>query len=95
MLKIQLSKKAKDFLKSLPLKHSKQILEKIDKLAQNQEAVPSIQLEGFTNFRRAKSGEYRFIYCIEQDILVLQIILIGKRNDDTVYKNFVRIVDKL
>jgi mRNA-degrading endonuclease RelE of RelBE toxin-antitoxin system len=68
MLKIRLSKRAEDFLKSIPLKHAKQIVGKIDKLALDPASIPSVQLSGFPQYKRAKSGEYRFIYRLENDV---------------------------
>jgi mRNA interferase RelE/StbE len=91
MLKIQLTKQAKRFLVSIPQKHAKQILGKIDKIAENPESVAHIQLEGFPEYRRAKSGEYRFIFKIHEEVLYLHIVLIGKRNDDEIYRDFVRV----
>jgi mRNA interferase RelE/StbE len=34
--------------------------------------------------RRLKSGEFRIVFAVEDD--VVQIRLIGKRNDDEIYK---------
>jgi len=34
-------------------------------------------------FRRATNGEYRIIYHVDGD--VLQIIAVGRRNDDSIY----------
>lgn len=87
MLKIILSKQASLFLDKIPFKHAVQITKKIDLLAQDQNSLPTKPLEGHNTLRRAKSGEYRFIYRIEEEILTIYILKIGKRNDDEVYKN--------
>ncbi|SJM93590.1 conserved hypothetical protein [Crenothrix polyspora] len=75
MLSIKLTKHAQNFMRHIPVKHAKQILSKIDKLTQDPESVPSKQLQGFPNYRRAKSGEYRIIYRIDDDILTLLVVL--------------------
>ncbi len=93
MLKINISKKAQEFLNSIPAKHYKQILSKIEKIAENENNVPSIKLKGYTKFKRAKCGEYRIIFYIENDILILEIVLIDKRNDDKIYKEFSRTIN--
>lgn len=62
MTKYKLTKQALGFLKKIPAKHAAQIIAKIEKLSENSDAVPTIQLEGFPHLRRAKSGEYRFIF---------------------------------
>ena len=91
MLKINLSKDAERFLKKIPAKHSKQIAERLYTLLQDPEALPSVELKGYAPYRRAKSGEYRIIFYVEEDTLFVP--LIGKRNDDEVYqllKRFLR-----
>lgn len=55
MLKYILTKDALAFLQKIPKKHAKQIMEKIEKLANNPSDVPSEQLEGYPNLKRAKS----------------------------------------
>ncbi len=83
----RLTKRAEDFLRRIPAKHRKQILEKIELLSVDPSAIPTVQLEGFPQFRRAKSGEYRIIYMEENGEYVIAVIRIGKRNDGEVYKN--------
>lgn len=85
MLKVSLSKQAQKFLLKIPRKHAVQITAKIDKLAEDPKSVQSVQLEGYPKLMRAKSGEYRFIFRIEHDQLVLLVLRVGKRNDGEVY----------
>jgi mRNA interferase RelE/StbE len=90
MLTLKLSKQAEIFLDTIPIKHAKQIVGKIDKLIEDPNSVQSKQLEGFPQYRRVKSGEYRIIYRVDNGILTLLVVLIGKRNDGQVYKDFVK-----
>jgi mRNA interferase RelE/StbE len=85
MLDIDLSKKAQDFLAKIPRKHAVQIIKKIDKLAEDPAALKAKQLQGHPRFQRIKSGDYRIIYRIENEVLMLYVIRIGKRNDGEVY----------
>jgi mRNA interferase RelE/StbE len=87
MQKYKLSSEAIDFLKSIPKKQTKQIIDKIAKLADNLNSVPHIKIKGKKNLHRAKSGEYRIIFRIENDIITILVLKIGKRNDGEVYKN--------
>jgi mRNA interferase RelE/StbE len=87
MLNYSISKQALRFLKNIPPKHAKQIVEKIEKLAKDPNAVPTEQLEGYPQFHRAKSGEYRMIIRKQNERLILAVVKIGKRNDGDVYKN--------
>jgi mRNA interferase RelE/StbE len=86
MLKYILTKDALDFLRKIPAKHAKQIMGKIEKMAADPASVPSVQLEGYPKLKRAKSGEYRFIFRIENNELLLLVLRVGKRNDGEVYK---------
>jgi mRNA interferase RelE/StbE len=86
MLKYILSNEALSFLQRIPAKHAKQIMEKIEKISNDPKSVPSKQLEGFPALKRFKSGEYRIIYRIDQNILTILVLRIGKRNDGAVYK---------
>jgi mRNA interferase RelE/StbE len=84
MPSLELSRQASDFLRALPIKQGKQIAAKLKALAIDPKAVPSEQLQGFAPYRRIKAGEFRIIYIIEAEKIVVR--LIGKRNDDDVYK---------
>jgi mRNA interferase RelE/StbE len=84
-----LSRDATDFIMKMQPKHVGQLLMKIFGLCTDPKPPDSIQLKGSAEgYRRADSGEYRIIYRIEGD--VLEIHLIGKRNDDEVYRHFAR-----
>ena len=52
--------------------------------------VPSEELKGYAPFRRLKSGEYRVIFFIDAATGTLHIPVIGKRNDDDIYKHIAR-----
>jgi mRNA interferase RelE/StbE len=84
MPKIDLSRQAVDFLTGLGPKPARQIAEKLRQLAADPTALPSEALKGYAPMRRLKSGEFRIIFAVEAD--VVQIRLIGKRNDDEIYK---------
>jgi mRNA interferase RelE/StbE len=79
-----LSKQAAEFLRGLPSKPARQIAEKLKALAEDSNVLPSELLRGYAPMRRLKSGEYRIIFVVDAD--VVHIRLIGKRNDDEVYK---------
>ena len=84
MLTIKLSKRANKALGKIPTKQAKQIAVRIKQLADDPEALPTVELKGYAPWRRAKSGEYRIIYKIDGDIL--RVALVGKRNDDEIYR---------
>ena len=84
MLTIKLSKRADKALGKIPVKQAKQIAARIKQLADDPKALPTVELKGYAPWRRAKSGEYRIIYKIDGDILC--VALVGKRNDDEIYR---------
>ena len=84
MLAIDLSKQAARFLEELPAKQARQIAEKLQALATDPQALPSELLRGYAPMRRVRAGEFRIIYVAVDD--VIQVRLIGKRNDDEIYK---------
>jgi mRNA interferase RelE/StbE len=51
----------------------------------------SLQLKGFDNYRRTDSGEFRIVYRF--DDTTIAISLVGKRNDDEVYRQLKKLLD--
>lgn len=89
MYKLDLTKAAGKFLATLQAKQYRQVVNTIFELRENPEPHDSEQLAGSPEYRRVDSGEYRIIYRIEKD--TVKIALVGKRNDDEVYKQFKRL----
>ncbi len=88
MLEINLSRVSEKFLKKLPPKQCRQIAEKIFKLAENPKASDASILRGYKEYYRADIGEYRIVYRWSKEFLYMT--LIGKRNDDDVYRKLKR-----
>ncbi len=88
MLEIDVSDEARAFLRTLPEKHERQLITKIERLAGDPFAPQSKILEGYAPLRRLRSGDYRIIYFVKGD--VLKIPLIDKRGDDKVYRRLAR-----
>lgn len=88
MRKLDLTLRSKKFLENLPAKPFRQIVSKVLALLVDPEPPDSKALSGFP-YRRADIGEYRIIYRIEDD--VIRVALIGKRNDDEVYRDLQRL----
>lgn len=90
MLKIEISKRAEKFIRTLPAKQKRQITGKILSLCTNPEPHDSSKLKGYENYRRADIGEYRVVYFVRDSVLLV-VLLVGKRNDDDVYKQLKRL----
>jgi mRNA interferase RelE/StbE len=90
MLKIELTKRADKFIDSLPAKQKRQITAKIIELRSNPRPHDSKPLKGYDQMWRADIGEYRIVYFVRDSVLLV-ICLVGKRNDDDIYKQLKRL----
>lgn len=84
MRKIDFSRQAEAFLRKLPAKHARQVAERIVASASDPQSAALEPLKGHAPLMRPKAGEYRVI--VEFDAELLTVLLVGKRNDDEVYK---------
>lgn len=82
-----------DFLQGLQPKIVAQIAKKI--LALNMEPLPadSKKLAGYSDLYRVSIGEYRIVYRFLVDEDLVEVILVGKRNDHEVYKQLKRMLE--
>jgi len=71
-------------MKQLPKKDLRQIKKKIDSLARNLPDPVTTKMKGDNSFHKIRSGNYRIIYEIHDDRLVILVAKIGHRKD--VYK---------
>lgn len=89
MRNLNITKSVDRFLKSLKSKQYRQILQTILRLRLDPNPHDSKQLTGSPEYKRVDIGEFRIIYRVEGD--VVKIALVGKRNDNDVYKKFKRL----
>lgn len=68
-------------LHKLPKKEIVRITELISSLSENPRPSGSKKLKGYANLWRVRSGNYRVIYDIEDQILVVEILEIVNRKD--------------
>ena len=92
MAKLDGLKTVLDFLKGLQPKVAAQIAKKT--LSLNIDPLPadSKQLKGYLGYYRVDCGEYRIVYRFQPKEDLVEIILVGKRNDDDVYKKLDRLL---
>ena len=88
MYKLDITYDALNFTKSLPPKQFKQIFTAIMDLLKNPRPHDSSKLKGYPDLYRKDVGEYRIIYKFDDE--TVYVLLIGKRNDDDVYKRLAR-----
>lgn len=88
MLKVDIFDPAKDFIKSQTLDRQKQIAKKINMLRESPTSGETKPLVGY-DFLRTRCGDYRIIH--DNDGETLNVLLVGLRDDDAVYKELKRL----
>ena len=72
-------------LRTLPQKELIRIKRKIDALAENLSEPAITKMKGNNKFHKIRVGDYRIIYEIHNDTLVILVVNIGHRKD--IYKH--------
>jgi len=85
---LDIEKDAMNFVKSLPPKQFRQIFMAVMELLEVPRPFDTSSLKGYPELRRKDIGEYRIIYEIEE--ATIHVLLIGKRNDDQIYRQLNR-----
>ncbi|RST62145.1 type II toxin-antitoxin system RelE family toxin [Candidatus Aquarickettsia rohweri] len=90
MLLVNLSNQADKFFSTLDAKQFRQIVKEIFKLAKTpkQNDIKKIISKDKVCYYRKDIGEFRVIFKIVDNIL--HVVVVEKRNDDSVYKIFKR-----
>lgn len=84
VFRIVIEKKALKFLATVPKKDYLKIRAHIDLLAENPHPQGSIKLQDSENIYRLRYGNYRILYTVESDKLVIYVVDVGNRKD--IYK---------
>ncbi len=92
MFSIHFERRVKKYITTLPHKHQKQLVTKSHLLKQDPKPNDSMGLVGYPPYRRCYAGEYRIIYKVCEKDHKVYIILIGRRNDSQVYREFTRLL---
>jgi mRNA interferase RelE/StbE len=80
--RVEFSQDTLDYLKSLPRKHQAQLVNKAESLAVNPFPQGCKVLRGkFAGKHRVRSGDYRIIYQVRGDVLLVLIVKIGQRGN--------------
>ncbi len=73
-------------LKRFPKKDLVKIRKKIEELVSNLPSLNITKMKGKNSFHKIRSGDYRILYEIHDDKVLILIVKIGHRRD--VYKRF-------
>ncbi len=88
MRHLDISRKAHKFISGFDAKQFRQVVSKMLDLLNNPEPADSGRLKGY-DYERVDFGEYRIVYHFDAD--TVYVLLVGKRNDDEVYKDLSRL----
>ncbi len=78
---IEFVKQAAKQLRALPAQEQERLQPKIDALATEPRPIGVIKLAGEENLYRIRVGDYRIIYSIQDDQLLVLVVKIGHRRD--------------
>ena len=83
--RIEVKRSAAKTLKKISKPDQKRISKAIDNLAENLPNPDTTKMKGDNPFHKIRVGDYRIVYEIQDDILLILIIKIGHRKD--IYRN--------
>jgi len=83
--RIAVKRSAAKALKKIPKPDQRRIAERIDNLAESLPNPDTTKIKGNNPFHKIRVGNYRIVYEIEDDVLLILIIKIGHRKD--IYRN--------
>lgn len=78
--KIEIKKTAFKEIERLPLHDLKAVMEKIKSLSENPRPYGSKKLSSREDYR-IRCGNYRIIYTIQDDVLIICVVKVGHRKD--------------
>jgi mRNA interferase RelE/StbE len=87
---IELTRRASRDLAAAPVPDRKRIARKIDALADDPRPSGCRKLQGAEDLYRIRSGAYRVIYQVQDEVLVVLVIMIRHRG--TVYEDLERLL---
>ena len=79
--RIEVKRSAAKALKKIPKTDRKRIASKIDSLAENLPNPDTTKMKGNNPFHKVRVGDYRIVYEIQEDVLLILIVKIGHRKD--------------
>lgn len=83
--RIEVKRSAAKALKKIPQADWKRISQRIDSLAEQLPNPVTTKMKGENPFHKIRVGDYRIIYEIQDEILLVLIVKVGHRKDS--YRN--------
>ena len=83
--RIEIKNSVAKSLKKIPKADRIPIVEKIDSFADDLPNPETTKLKGNNPFHRVRVGDYRIVYEVQEDVLVILVVKVGHRKD--IYRN--------
>ena len=78
---VEIRPAALEFIQQLTPKYRRQVTSKIEALKNDPRPANAEQLRGYPQFLRIRSGNYRIVYTINDQVLLVTVITVGNRQD--------------
>jgi len=78
---VEVETKAAREIRDLPKSDQRRVVAKIETLAANPRPAGSTKLEGNSNLWRVRVGDYRILYEIRDQKLIVMVVKVGHRRD--------------
>jgi mRNA interferase RelE/StbE len=78
---VEIRPAALEFIQQLTPKHRRQVTSKIEALKNDPRPANAEPLRGYPQFLRIRSGAYRIVYTINDQVLLVTVITVGNRQD--------------
>lgn len=85
MYAVHYRRSAQKEIKKLPPIVRRMVMQKIEQLAKDPRPSTSVKLRGYDELHRARVGEYRIVYEVQDQQLI--IIIVSTQHRSEVYKN--------
>ena len=79
--RVEFKRSAAKALKKIPKSDQRRICDRIDSLSENLQEPAITKMKGDNPFHRIRVGDYRIIYEIHSDILIIMVLKIGHRKE--------------
>ena len=79
--RIDIRPAAAEFISTLAGKDLRLVSEKIDALANHPVPPKAKRLQGYSQYLRIRAGDYRIIYRVDNDRVVVTVVTVGHRKD--------------
>jgi mRNA interferase RelE/StbE len=79
--RIEFKRSAAKVLKKLPKPERRRIRDKIDSFAENLPDPATTKMKGESPFHRVRAGDYRVIFEVREDTLLILVLKIGHRKE--------------